>query len=391
MARKAKLDRNMRYTPSGAIALQFTVHGQRTTGQKILPTEPASYDTLTAARAGKRRVEAHLEEAVNREATVGGFFERWTDVDDPDWGPNGNECPQRSDHTIYTYASHVRAFVAMFEHRTLASISDADLRAYRASASYTASQMKPIGTFLENAKTAGLRSGVNPAAPYAKKAGAQLAFRRRNKKGKGDRPPVPPAELIEAMLAHARRPGYPRGFYGWLLTGVRTGLRSGEIDGMEFEFLDGDVYDVQYQLHYRTRTMDIPKHDSRRKIHIPSDVRLEIDAARALAGEGERYIWLNSRCDPWGESARIKWWTKQVDGRSLCEIAGGITMYEATRHYWASWAVNAGGLSPYIASILMGHSDGGATLMEHYVNKDEDNAVRAAADAMRSAQQRKAA
>jgi integrase len=156
---------------------------------------------------------------------------------------------------------------------------------------------------------------------------------------------------------------------------------------MEYVHADGETYDVQWQLHARTRKLEIPKHNSRRKIFLPDDVRAEMEAARGVSGEGERYIWLNGRCDPWHGPARQKWWTKQVDGTSLAEQAGGITMYQATRHFWASWAVNEGGISPYIASVLMGHSDGGQTLIRHYLRKDQDHAVQEALRASMQARQ----
>jgi integrase len=134
-----------------------------------------------------------------------------------------------------------------------------------------------------------------------------------------------------------------------------------------------------------TQVLDEPKHNSRRKVVLPLDVLAEIRHQRERVGDSGSWIWTNTQHDPWQDSARQKWWEKQVGGVSLQTLTG-VTMYEATRHFWASWAVNEGGLSPYRASVLMGHSDGGALLTRVYARKDEELAL----DEMRRAQRRAA-
>lgn len=383
MARKPKLGKHMRWTPSGRISLQFSVDGARISQAKILPSEPASYATPKEAQAGVERVLAHLAQQVDRAATVQGFYARWTNEDDTEWGIYGTECPRRGEHAIHTYASKVRGFADVHGERTLASISEIDIKAWQHHERYAASGMTAISTFLKDAATAGLRSEINPAKGPANKAEKQLAKKRERKGGKGERPPVPDHEVIEAMLEHARNPRYPRSFFAWLLTGVRTGMRASEIDGMEWEHLDGDVYRIDWQLHAVTNLLDEPKHNSRRAVVLPADVLAEIERERGSELR-TRYLWTNSRLDPWRNDSRDKWWTKVVDGISLAQITG-CTMYEATRHYWAGWAVNEGGMSPYRASVLMGHSDGGALLIRVYARQNEDLALHE----MREAQQRK--
>lgn len=380
MARKPKLVEHMRPTPSGNIALQFTVDGQRIAARKILPDLPASYPWTAAgiatAKADIGRVDAHLAQQIDRKATVEGWWERWTDVDDKHWGEFGTQCPLRSEHAIYTYASATRAFKDFYADRRIASLTDADIRVYVESEHYAASQMSRIATFLEDAATAGLRRGVNPAVDSSKKSERHL--RNQRERTKIDPPKLPE---VDRMLAHLTNPAYPRSLYGWFLTGSRTGMRGGELDGMRLEDVDFEAgtYTIRKQFHPRTYKLDVPKHNSVRTVLLDDDILREIEAQSA-SGMSE-YVWTNSLHAPWRHTSRSKWWHREIDGVSLHSIVGGATMYMATRHHWASLAVNELGMSPYQASILFGHSDGGKLISETYASPDND----AALDALRRA------
>lgn len=348
----------------------------RLSQHSILPSEPKSYATVDEAWAGYNRVLAYLAEEVDRGATVGGFWDRWTNEDDRQWGANGTECPDRSEHAIYTYASKTRAFKERYEKRTLASMCEADIRDWTQDEKYAPSGMTAIGTFLRDAATAGLRAGLNPATTYAKKAEAYLAAMR--KKNKVDPPRMPE---VDKLLAHLCLPAYPRSLYGWFLTGTRTGMRGGEIDGMQFRYVDGDVYQIDWQLHERTGLLDRPKHDSMRPVGLDHEILAEIEYQRQMRdAKPDDFIWLNTFRDPWRHNSRGKWWDKTIAGITLHEIVGGgeVTMYNATRHHWASWAVNEGGMSPYLASILYGHKDGGKLIAKTYADPDEQAALAAA-------------
>lgn len=373
MARKPKLGKHMRWTPGGNISLQFTVEGERLPQRAILPDEPASYTTVKDAQAGVERVLKHLSLEVDRQATVSGFYARWSDVDDKQWGAYGTECPNRSEHSIYTYASALRPFVEMHTEHPIASLNDNDIRAYTQSAVYAPSQMTRIHTFLEDAETAGLRAGVNPAAKYARNA-------ERFLRGARERNEVDPPKLpeIDELLAHLSNPAYPRSLYGWFLTGSRTGMRGGELDGMQFEYVDFDacVYQIEWQLHARTGVLDRPKHNSMRPVFLDDDVMAEIERMHRQ-GNSTEWIWTNTEGNPWRHTARNKWWQKTADDRRAVAIVGGATMYNATRHHWASWAVNEGGMTPYQASILYGHSDGGKLISDTYAKPDEKAAIAA--------------
>jgi integrase len=367
---------------SGRITLMFAVveggTRRRLSQHKILPSEPRSYETVEEADAGWRRVTAYLEQQKDLATTVMGFWERWTDEDDAEWGAFGIETPRRSRHSIVVYKSNTRTFAEFFAERSLASISEVDVKRWTNSTMYRASNMAAIRTFLSDAATAGLRTGENPAAGATKKANLKLARNRTT------RPPVPTQEQSRAMLAFAKE-HMPIGLYGWLLCGVRTGMRCSELDGMQLGYLNRKtgVYEIEFQLHPRTRTLEPPKHDSRRKVLLPRDVLDVIDEIHDVIDDPgpKTYIWQNTLGRPWDDGTRLNWWDRDTDtdGQTLRSLAGGVTMKNATRHYWATQAMNGGEMSLWNAATLMGHSDGGVLIAKTYADRDSDAALEAAA------------
>ena len=367
---------------SGNITLMFRVDEggatRRLSQNKVKPDEPRSYADVDEAWDGYNRVLAFIAANIDRAATVGGFFERWSDEDDPEFGAGGIETPRRSKHSVYTYASHARAFVSVYAERTLASLNEKDIKAWTSNIAYRPSAMPAIRTFLKDATTAGLRVGENPATGYTKKAQAKLS------KAREDRPPVPTLEQSRDMLAFLEAKAYPLSLYGWFLTGVRTGMRGSEIDGMQLRYLDRKtgVYQIEWQLHPRTRELDEPKHGSRRAVWLPPEVMAIIDELHprdeVRVDPRADYIWTNTYGLPWDDGSRGKWWEKEIAGTSLREIAGGVTMYNATRHYWATRAVNYGDMPLFKVATLFGHSDGGRLIAKTYARRDSEAALDAA-------------
>jgi integrase len=370
---------------SGMITLMFRVQEsgatRRLSQNKIKADEPRSYADVDAAWEGYHRVVAFIDADVNRAATVGGFAQRWTDPDDPEFGEHGIETPRRSRHAIRTYASHTRLFIGFYADRTLASITEADLKRWTKQPGYKPSAMAAIRTFLSDAEVAGLRSGPNPATGYTRKAQAKLS------QGRDERPPVPTAQQSLDVLRHLETKAYPLALWGWFLTGVRTGMRGSEIDGMQLRYLNREtgVYRIDWQLHPVERVLTEPKHGSRRSVLLTPDVMALIDELHPpedvqVDPKASDFIWTNSFGLPWEDSSRGKWWEKRIAGTTLRELAGGVTMYNATRHYWATQAMASGEITLWNAATLFGHKDGGKLIAKTYARRDED----AALDAVRA-------
>jgi integrase len=378
-----------RRTSSGRITITMRDRdGQRRSHSKIKTDEPETYATVEEAVAGFARVKTFLASAVDYVETVGGFFDVWTDTEDPVWGVGGSGHRNRGEHGIATYASHLGAFVKRFKDTPVAHVTDAMLTKWEREEAVPLSAWPSVQTFFNDAAKAGLRTkGDNPTGDRASNAKAKMARAREQRK---ETVPYVSKPQVDAMLTHLKMPRYPRSLYGWMLTGVDTGMRGAEIDGMEWEYLDGDVYWVYWQLHAKTGRLEEPKHGSRRKLILTPRVLEEIERQRATTGAQAdgRFIWTNTSGDPWRQLARQKWWKKQVAGASLSEIVGERTMYEATRHHWASRVVNEGIMPLEQAADLYGHSDKGITLKNYYVGKAEEATL---LDAMREAQRRMAA
>jgi integrase len=217
-------------------------------------------------------------------------------------------------------------------------------------------------------------------------------IKRTKAKAKKNPPPKTPA--VRAMLDRLRSGPYPDSLLGWFTCGTETGMRGGEIDGMEWEFYDREtgLYDIQWQWHHKLNEQTDVKHGSARVLMLPTVVQELIEEQarkfRRPGGNGSPFIWTDPERGHWTHGTRDYWWTWKGDGGpTLRSLVGGATMYRATRHHWASKAVNEMGLTPYQASLLYGHSDGGKLLVETYATGDHGLAVKnatAAANRMRA-------
>lgn len=391
--RKPKWPENVRQLETGRFSLQFEVteHGvtRRLSQSSILRSEPRSYATLDEALEGRARVRTFLATTADRHTTVLGFWERWTNERDWRWG---SEFTGRGDETFETNRRKTAAFVKRYGDRQIASVSTEDVKAHM-STGVGVTQLQYISLFFRDAMREGLTQH-NPADDLARTAARTARDRRLNHKRR-TKPPT--SDQIRAMLERAAEPAYPRSIYGWLLAGSETGMRAGELDAMEFANVDGDVYHITQQRHYRTNTLEDPKHESFRSVHLSDDLLAEIERVRSEDPRA-RWIWRNAYGEWWRPAARDKWWSWDGDGGpSLRSLVGDATMYQATRHHWAWHALNTLDISVQKIARLYGHQDGGKTLLAHYADVDNDaalesvRAARAAAPVDLSARRRRAA
>jgi integrase len=365
-----------RYTSAGRITITIPLieggQRKRLSQNSIDPREPKSYATPEEAMAGYLRVKAYLAERSPETATVGAFYVEWSDADHYYWGVGG--VKGRTEQTLEHYASRVRPFAERFSDRPLAAVTQTDVEAWleEGGQPYT---LATISTMFHDAASRRLI----PVHPFARLANDVEGSLRKQRALRRSDPPK--RALIDMMLARATDPCFPLGLYGWTLTGVRTGMRGGELDGMEWKFLHGNRYEIRWQWNAQLQKMTGPKHGSARDLLLPPDVMDVIDRIRAQR-VCDRYIFTNTQGGHWTHTPRAKWWEWCKDGKpSLRQIVGGATIYQATRHYWASWAVNEAGMSPYQAALLYGHKDGGKLITEVYARPDHERAMQSALDA----------
>lgn len=358
-----------RYT----ITITTEVKGEKTrlAHSKVLPSEPKTYANGSDAWDGYDRVMAHLEKCIANGETLRGFWAKWIDPDH-----HWNE--RRTESTVQTYASRTRSFVEFrgYGDLPLAAFTEAHLDAFRENGGH----LSAVGTISRIFMDAKRRKLIvtNPFAEAA--AEAERLIEKRQKASKKKNPP-PTIEQANAMLARLSSGPYPSSLCGWFLTGVETGMRGGEIDGMEwahFNEAEG-TYEIAWQWHHKLNQMTPPKHGSERTLALTDPVLELIERQR---GNGSEFIWTDPERAHWTHATRGYWWQWDKDGGpTLRSLVGDATMYRSTRHHWASKALNVLGISPYQASLLYGHSDGGKLLTETYATGDTELAARTARDA----------
>lgn len=371
MSRKRGLPTGGRRTSSGRITItvRVVVDGKitRLSHSKVLPSEPVTYATEKEAHEGYDRVMAHIASRAANGETLADFWKKWTDGEH--WWNVG-----RTESTVIAYESRTRAFVQRYGNRPLLSFTADQLDDYM-TAGGLLSHVGAISRMFQDATKRRLIP-FNPMAPAAAEASHTI---RKITKAKQIENPPPSVEQIETMLARLKAPGFPASLYGWFLVGAETGMRGGEIDGMEWSQLDGNVYWVKRQWNAKTGKLGPCKHGSERKLKLNPRVMAEIEKMR---GNFSKYIWTDSDREHWTHGTRAYWWEWTGDGGpSPRELCGGVTMYNSTRHHWASRALNIMGLSPYQASLLYGHNDGGRLIVDTYANGDHERAMNAALDA----------
>ena len=373
MARKRGLPPGGRRTSSGRITITIPglKDGEKTrlSHSKWLVTEPKTYADEAEAWAGYERVVAYLAERTEQSTTLRAFWEKWIDPEH-----HWNIERGRGESSVQTYEQRTHAFVASYGHLQLDQIGPEHLDAHMENGGKL-SQVGTISRIFQDAIDHGYLK-LNPLAQAARRA-SKTVEKQAKLKRKLNPPPKTPQ--IDALLDRLQMPVFPASLYGWFLAATSTGMRGGEVDGMELEYLDGDVYHVAWQWHAKLNKRTPVKHGSERKLRLLPAVVREIEKVR---GNGSRFIWTDIGREHWTHCTRDYWWTWNSDGGpSLRQLAGGATMYNATRHHWASKAVNELGLSPYQASLLYGHKDGGKLITEVYASPDHEAAMDAAYEA----------
>jgi hypothetical protein len=369
---KAKLPPGARRTSSGRITITMRDNdGNRRSHSKILTTEPATYATPAEAWEGYFRVKAYLAEKQSETTTLRAFWIKWTDVDH-----HWNVERGRGESTVQTYEQRTRGFVEFkgYGEMQLDQFTGRHLDAFMENGGKL-SQVGTISRIFMDAIGRGYLK-TNPFATAAQNASNAITKQSRARREEN---PPPKTPQIKCVLARLQMPMFPPSLYGWFRCATSNGMRGGEVDGMEFEFLDGDVYHIVYQWHAKLNKRTNCKHGSRRKLRLLPPVMREIEKLR---GNGSRYIWADSNREHWTHNTRDYWWGWDRDGQpSPRQLAGGATIYSATRHYWASKALNELDLTPYQASLLYGHKDGGKLINEVYGHGDPEAAMRAAYEA----------
>jgi integrase len=323
-----------------------------------LPRDQATWENTRKGRreAEKARERArdllNAQHATSRPLTVGEWYERWTSDRLFETGPKGPRKPG----TLIHYHGQCRLFATAHRDVPLDGVSDEIVAAWLAG-----------GT--RNGQVASLRVMFNDAA--SRRAGKLIhanPFERMGIAKPSRRNVAPPSiEQVWEMLAAARRLTCPS-FAAWLQVACFTGMRPGELDGLERADCDmarGRIR-VRQQWNARERRLASPKNDLQRTIVMPPPARealLELPAT-------SRWAFETPRGNHWTASARNPHWDRVRTVMGWLDAESRTCLYTATRHFCGSYLINALGMSFEDAAVQLGHTDGGDQMRRTYGHMD---------------------
>ena len=207
--------------------------------------------------------------------------------------------------------------------RPLREIDDAIVRTYRKGGGNGLSELRVM---FNDAATpdAGRLVTVNPFA----------GLRRKRSRGRKDLQPPDRATVVR-MIDTADRLT-PPSFSAWLFTGVETGMRPGELDGLRWQDCDftpgEEAIRIEQQYVAKIAKFAEPKHGSRRTITMPDSVR---DRLLALPRESE-WVFTTLRGHHYAPSTRNHHWN-----RVRCAVGlADAPCYLCTRHHYGWFALN---------------------------------------------------
>lgn len=354
--------------------------GAKLSPRKIIDSEPAFYETEDDVRAAYVRLHDRLKLRLERGATLRGFWEDWTDPDHWQWG---TDASGRKVQSLSTLKSHARGFVNFFgDDKRIDTIAHKDVEAWLKTK--PASSGIPVVNQMFEAAIMAKLIASNPLAEPAKTARKTAHAKRERREKLGDNNAPEPGQIAELLDDLGNEARYPFGLYAWFAIGTAVGLRSGELDGMWRDDLDlsdpsRPLYHVRRQYHTQLDQLTEPKYDSVREILLPQFL---VPTLERLVWESRRlgspFLLRTTRGQNWRNHARAYYWNddkqrvsrtgrkRGTDRTGLRRIVGDVSMYCATRAYFATQAVLAQPHEiPKIARHY-GHKDNGKVLLQFY-------------------------
>lgn len=308
-----------------------------------------SYRTKTDARQAKKLAERKLEKITGKATTVREFADRWTS--DPIF-----ERPKES--TMIHNRERIKAFVDAYGNMPIDQVTDLTVTEYRRGGSKEGTIPALRAMFNDAAsRDAGRIVRQNPFAG--------LKMRR----GRGNKDKSPPSQQQVAQMLEVAREITPPSFADYLEIAGMTGIRPSELDALTFEQVDfeaGEI-DVHTQWNVKVRSFTPPKYG-------PYTVALVQPAAvllREMLGRRPEtrapFVFLTVRDTHYTPSARSHHWNRV---RAACGMAD-VSLYLATRHHFAWYAVNVLDLDTAVVAEQLGHKDGGKLVEQLYGHPDK--------------------
>lgn len=304
--------------------------------------------------AGEAAEEIHRSRLKRQrtDETCASFADRWLD-----------EWPRKASSTRLLYKEAARRFKADFGDMPLGEPDVLMARTWALGVPRNISKI--VGTMYEDARQVGLvPADGNPfhglKLPATEKT-AEVA--------------PPTDEELQKLMVAAMTFGaeYAREFRELINFLAIEGLRSGELQALRHDYLDGDLVHVLKQRR-DDGTYALPKGGKARDIPFLQPARsvLEVDRRK-----GSPFVFHTPRGECLKKGNLYYLWLKVRDlsGTSPDRVAAGLKPIRVhdLRHYAATRLLELGA-SHFDVSVHLGHGDGGALVMSRYGHPSEDAA-----------------
>lgn len=305
---------------------------------------PSTYPDRASAAAAEREALKALRLGGRLGITVAEWWQTWT-TDDlwqrPSASTNRHNCER------------TEKFVAAYGTRPIRSIDDLVVAEWLRGGRNRATVPALRVMFTDAAGAAAGR--LIERNPFA-------GLRLPGSRGRSDTPP--PTQGDVARLLGIADDITPPTFAAWLHCAAHLGMRPGELDGLQWGDVDFQVETVNVARQYVAKigTLDLPKHRHTRLIALTEPAR---DRLLSLARESE-WCFTTLRGNHYTPSSRNHHWNR-VRCAAGCP---DLDLYLATRHYFASFALNVLRLPEHVIAHQLGHRDGGQLVRRVYGHSD---------------------
>lgn len=327
---------------SGKWRAKFVLNGRQ------IHVRNSPFPSESAALEAEKRYRDYLL-ARRTEETCASFAERWL-----------REWPRPAASTRRQYGDAVKQFSAHFGPTPLGDIERLSARTWALTVPRYVS--RTVRTMYEDARNVGLVEH-NPFENL------RLPGNRRRRKVT-----VPSLEEYRELIKSTTvLGGYGPEFRALLAFTSWTGVRSGELQAIEWGDLDGEVIHVR-RSRKRDGTVGTPKNGEERTIIFPPPARVLDDVPR----RPDDLIFHSPRGFALDQGSLYWAWREVRATAGLRHVR-----FHDLRHFCATQLLDMG-VSHFDVSIQLGHTDGGAEVMRTYGHPSESEARRRLLDAFRS-------
>jgi integrase len=229
---------------------------------------------------------------------------------------------------------------------------------------------------LETVQTFAERDGLVLSNPFSE-------LRISKGRGRKDIVPIDAEELGTlcelALSAHGKEFG--RVFRSILRFAAYTGLRPGELFGLDWDDIDFEAETVHVRRQFHKRRVTLPKSNERRSVFLPAPAAQALrdlparvpkplchysETAMVFPGKLDQRI-TASACSGYWAPVRTAFGATLSESRRMDfqRVDGSLDFYAVTRHFCATYLIEQG-VESWIVARQLGHQDGGRLVESVY-------------------------